>query len=273
MRVLAIWRSVAAWLIVLGLAAPAYGADSSAPWSGGAAVVTPFEARASVIAGSLAGHEASIECAGPAAWHSLSARYDFDPALTWALTPLRWDSSLQVSAPEGQSMFSPRACRLANAFVLAPTRRGARICRHGTRTVQQTLPGPRKVRRKVPVLGECDGWAGKLLAVHVLGHESMHLAGVVGEAQADCLAAQLDAYVAADLGASMTFARSLAREYWRYYYPSQDARYRSADCRSGGALDLFPNRAGWPTPDAYPQDPALSIAHYLATTQATNGSG
>lgn len=103
----------------------------------------------------------------------------------------------------------------------------------------------------MPVLGECDDWGSTLLAVHVLGHESMHLAGVVDEAEADCLAAQVDAFVATALGAAPRFARLLAREYWAYYYPSQDRRYRSPRCYDGGALDLFPERRGWPTPAHY----------------------
>jgi hypothetical protein len=113
-----------------------------------------------------------------------------------------------------------------------------------------------------PILGECDDWGSKLVAVHVLGHESMHLAGVADEAVADCLAVQVDALVAARLGASASFARSLAREYWRIYYPAQDWRYRSASCRDGGALDLFRDRRGWPTPSRYPQDVARLIGAF-----------
>ena len=90
--------------------------------------------------------------------------------------------------------------------------------------------------------------------MHVLTHEAMHLAGVMGEAEADCLAAQLDALVAEALGADRRFARLLAREYWTYCYPTQSTAYRSRECHDGGALDLFPARRGWPTPAAgYPR--------------------
>ena len=111
-------------------------------------------------------------------------------------------------------------------------------------------------------LGECDDWGSKLLAVHVLAHESIHLAGVVDEATADYLAMQVDAQVAQRLGAGRAFASSLAREYWRYYYPSQEGRYRSPSCRDGRAFDLFPDLPGWPTPAVYPLDFAQRVGAF-----------
>ena len=95
----------------------------------------------------------------------------------------------------------------------------------------------------------------------------MHLAGVVDEAEADCLAAQVDTFVAATLGADPRLARSLAREYWAYYYPSQDRRYRSPECHDGGTLDLFPGRKGWPTPAVLPSDLAPTIAAFAAANR------
>jgi len=257
--VLAIRRSLVAWLIVLGVAAPAVAGVRQAPWQGGTNQITPFEARASAIASSLAGHRVSIECVDPTAWRSLAAQYSFDPALTWALTPLRSDSSTGAVESSGRSLFSPRGCRLADAFFAAPTERGARICSHGTTAKRRTL------------LGECDDWGSKLLAVHVLGHESMHLSGVIDEAPADCLGAQIGAFVAQRLGASAGFARSLALEYWRYYYRSQDPRYQSPDCRDGGRLDLFPHRHGWPTPNRYPSRLSAVIARFVASAESPEG--
>jgi hypothetical protein len=251
--VFAIRRAVAALFVTLCLATPALGAGGDLlPWDGDAARITPLEARSSRIARSLAGPDVSIECVSPAAWRSLAAEYGFERELTWALTPLRSDAGTGSTIPTARSTLSPRACRLEDAFVRAPTELGARLCRHGG------------------VLGECDDWAAKLLAVHVLGHESMHLAGVVDEAHAECLAVQLDAFVAARLGATTGFARSLAREYWRYYYPSQDRRYRSAECRDGGTLDLFPSRHGWPTPGRYPSRPARSIHRFAVAGPAVS---
>jgi hypothetical protein len=262
--------AVAACAIVLTLAAPVAAGNRPPPWSGGGTRVTLFEAEASRVATSFAGGRVSVECAAPATWRSLAAEHGFDRALTWALTPLRWDPATGSSAPLRYSTFSPRACRLADAFLVKPTERGARLCRHGTTRVWRTLTAGRngeavvrKVRVVRPLLGECDNWAAKLLAVHVLAHESMHLARVVDEAEAECLAVQIDALVAARLGASTTFARSLAREYWTYYYRSQDRRYQSRDCRDGGDLDLFRSRRGWPSPVTYPSDPASTIARFV----------
>jgi len=211
--------------------------------------VTPFEARASLIAASLAGHVVSIDCADPGTWRSLAAEYGFDQALTWALTPLDTETSTGSRVPRGYADFSPRACRFGDAFARRPTERGARICRHGTTR---------------PVLGECDDWALELMAVHVLGHESMHLAGIIDEATADCLATQLAALVAGRFGASTTFARSLANEYWRFYYRSGDSQYRSPACRDGGRLDLFPKQDSWPTPSTYPANVAHRIDAFRA---------
>ena len=261
---LAIRRSLVAWLIVLGVAAPAFAGARPAPWLGGANRISPFEARASAIASSLAGQRVSVECVGPTAWRSLAAQYRFDRSLTWALTPLRPDSSTGAAESSGYSLFSPRGCRLGDAFFAAPTERGARICNHGTAAKRRA--------GRTTVLGECDDWGSKLVAVHVLGHESMHLAGVIEEAPADCLGAQVGAFVARRLGASAGFARSLALEYWRYYYRSQDPRYQSPDCRDGGRLDLFPDRPGWPTPDRYPSNLSAVIGRFVSGAESSGGT-
>jgi len=254
--VLAVRRSVAAWLVILCVATPARGAAADAlPWGGGRAQVTSLEARGSTVARSLAGRGVSVECATPTHWRSLAAQYGFDRELTWALTPLRWDADSGTTIPTARSIVSPRGCRLVHAFLRAPTERGARLCRHGA------------------TLGECNDWGAKLLAVHVLAHESMHLAGVLDEAQADCFAAQVTALVARGLGAEPRFARSLAREYWAYYYPSQDRRYRSAECGEGRKLDLFPRAHGWPTPDAYPASVGRSIHRAIAAARERSGPG
>ncbi len=272
--VLARRRSLALLLVVLGVGSPAQGSSTPAPWSGGLQRVAPFEAAASRIATSLAGRGVSIHCVDQATWRSLAAQKGFDPGNTWALTPLHWESSSGTVIADGYANFSPRACRLADSFLSKHAENGTRICRHGT-TTQWTsrLSGRRgkptsKVQLRVPVYGECDDWAAKLLAVHVLGHESMHLAGVVDEAEADCLAAQVDAFVATALGADPRFARSLAREYWAYYYRSQDRRYRSPNCHDGGTLDIFPEQKGWPTPGVYSSNLVSRIEAFVAASRS-----
>ena len=91
----------------------------------------------------------------------------------------------------------------------------------------------------------------------------MHLAGVMGEAEADCLRRPVDALVAEALGADRRFARLLAREYWTYYYPTQSTAYRSRECHDGGRLTSPRVRRGWPTPAAgYPRDVTGLIAAF-----------
>jgi hypothetical protein len=125
---------------------------------------------------------------------------------------------------------------------------------------------------RVPIYGECDGWGQTLVAVHVLAHESMHLAGVVDEADADCLGLQLDAFVAMELGARNAFARQLAMDYWTQYYPEQAPRYRTPMCRDSGSLDLFPGRPGWPTPVSYPEDVEAKVVAAAARLAGAGSS-
>jgi hypothetical protein len=77
----------------------------------------------------------------------------------------------------------------------------------------------------------------QVVAVHVLTHESMHLAGITDEALAECAAVQRDARTARLLGAPAGAARALEVEYWLAVYPTMPEGYRSSECRRGGRLD------------------------------------
>ena len=85
----------------------------------------------------------------------------------------------------------------------------------------------------------------QLIAVHVLTHEGMHLAGITVEALAECAAMQQDAYTARLLGASAGDAHALAVQYYERVYPRMAEDYRSADCRPGGDLDENSEDAPW----------------------------
>jgi hypothetical protein len=85
----------------------------------------------------------------------------------------------------------------------------------------------------------------QVIAVHVLGHESRHLAGIRDEAQAECQAVQRDAETAQLLGASAASARRLARLYWAVDYPNMPDAYRSGDCAPGGRWDEHLPDAPW----------------------------
>jgi len=86
---------------------------------------------------------------------------------------------------------------------------------------------------------------GEVLAVHVLTHEAMHMAGITDEARAECLAVQRDAKTARLLGASPEAAADLARRYWRTFYPRMRDEYVTPECRPGGQLDQASPDAPW----------------------------
>jgi hypothetical protein len=83
-------------------------------------------------------------------------------------------------------------------------------------------------------------------AMHVLAHESWHLAGVRNEAEADCYGLQRTAFVAERLGADPAEAQAFAElavvERARFALHE----YRSAECHDGGALDLDRGSTVWP---------------------------
>ncbi len=77
----------------------------------------------------------------------------------------------------------------------------------------------------------------QVVAVHVLTHEAMHLAGHINEAEAECAAVQRDALTATLLGATAAHAQALARQYWTTVYPRLAGDYQTSDCKGGGRLD------------------------------------
>ena len=77
----------------------------------------------------------------------------------------------------------------------------------------------------------------EVVAVHVLTHETMHMAGSTDEALTECRAVQRDARTARQLGATPAQARALAIRYWREVYPRMPDAYRTAGCGPGGSLD------------------------------------
>jgi len=77
----------------------------------------------------------------------------------------------------------------------------------------------------------------EVIAVHVLTHETMHMAGATDEAITECRAMQRDAAMARRLGADRKTAHALATRYWQQIYPAMSDAYRTADCRPEGKLD------------------------------------
>jgi hypothetical protein len=83
-------------------------------------------------------------------------------------------------------------------------------------------------------------------AAHTLAHEAFHLRGFEDEGVAECYALQNTAFVAERLGVSAAVATKL--QGWIYVrgYPNEPQEYHSAQCYSGGPLDLRPGSARFP---------------------------
>jgi hypothetical protein len=88
----------------------------------------------------------------------------------------------------------------------------------------------------------------EVVAVHVLTHEAMHLAGRLGEAGAECAAVQRDAHTARLLGAEPADAARAAATYWREVYPLMPGGYRSEQRQGGGSMDEGLADAPWLAP-------------------------
>jgi hypothetical protein len=83
-------------------------------------------------------------------------------------------------------------------------------------------------------------------ALLTLAHESYHTAGVLDEADTNCLATQAMGYAATALGAppdeALLAARAMAA-----LLPLQFGAYRTVDCVPGSRLDIHPSTAAFPT--------------------------
>lgn len=242
---------------------PPSGAAWTTTWT---TTAIPFEAQATAVASSTVGRPVSVECVGAASWHALGHRLGFDPAISWAVTTFHWDSELVGPAPDRAARFSPRACRFGASFWLDRSDYVAKTCRAAQQRARKT--GLFTLRDGAT----CDLWASRMTAVHVLGHESVHLRGVHEESPADCVAVQIDAWVAMALGADEVFARSMAREYWKDFHLPLAGMYQSAECRDGGRLDLFPDSAGWPTPQTYPANLDAAFSAFMSELQVAGSS-
>ncbi len=86
----------------------------------------------------------------------------------------------------------------------------------------------------------------QVISVHVLAHESEHLAGVTSESRAECYSVQTTERAARLLGATPAQARAIAVRYATEVYPRMPDDYRSDECHDGGRLDLHPDSPRWP---------------------------
>jgi hypothetical protein len=97
-------------------------------------------------------------------------------------------------------------------------------------------------------LGGGCGQAGDdlAMAVDVVTHEAYHLAGVIEEDVTECRSLQTMARTAERLGATPAQAQRLAAYELDSNYGLLPDRYRSPECRDGGALDMRPDDHRWP---------------------------
>jgi hypothetical protein len=91
-----------------------------------------------------------------------------------------------------------------------------------------------------------DPTLDQVAALHIVVHESVHVAGEYNEAITECTAIQRDARAAELLGATEADAQTLARMYYEQAYPHMRSDYRSAGCVEDGPLDLSPGDGRFP---------------------------
>ena len=92
-------------------------------------------------------------------------------------------------------------------------------------------------------------------AITTLTHESMHLRGWLGEAEAQCYAIQEDPWTVVRLGGTEAEGAAVAQLVLAEQ-PAMPSDYQSGDCRAGGALDLHPETPAFPAEAAAKLMPA-----------------
>lgn len=88
------------------------------------------------------------------------------------------------------------------------------------------------------------------MAMETVSHESYHVLGYTNEAQVECYGMQSLWFVATRLGASVAEAQAIAQLFAQRVYPlrrTETPAYWSPECRDGGAYDLRPSSASWPS--------------------------
>lgn len=176
---------------------------------------TPTEKRLAEIAGSIAAHDVDVTC------------------------PSIWNRILDISSSGGTAHYDVdgrgREARLAHQH-----------CKTLERIGDRGFAGSFDCLRSRS--DRCDDRVYEAAAaVHVLSHESWHLAGIRDEAVTECYAVQTDALIADRLGATPGQASAIATWAFRTNNDNGTPVYRfSSDCSPGGRLDLDPHTAVWP---------------------------
>jgi hypothetical protein len=232
-------RFASVGVVLAASAIAAASAVAASPADGGYGVVSPLEQRLGEIATRLSGRDATVYCNAPAQWRRWRTTYGW-----------RGDTVVLAFVPRTQSGLagfmhvSPEVCAADNRFLASPRRRGQKECAARAASRGRTTP-----RRRL-----CGGYRDLVDSIETIAHEAAHVAGIDDEGVAECAALQTTAFVAAGLGASGTFAREIGRDYLPLYraLTAGAPDYAADGCFDGGRYDLWPDRAGWPTPPGAP---------------------
>ena len=184
-----------------------------------------FEQRLQPVASGVAGRPVRVDC--QSFWGGLLDAQGREGEV-W------FDAS---GRPEGKLFLTRSTCQRLRSF--AKDRSHSELdC---LRSVDWAAPDP------LPFASDCYARsADTIYAILILAHESYHTAGVADEAAANCYAIQAMGWTAAQLGAPVEEAESIARA-MESLEPRQSTGYATNDCRAGLRLDLHPETPDFPT--------------------------
>jgi hypothetical protein len=185
--------------------------DAPLPALTGAHSVSHIDPRLTQIASDLSGRPLEVRCWSAADWRKRAAEVkSFTPAHIDVHSP--WSG--YTSRDRKRANFGPKACgRLAD---LAWMRAG-------------------------PANYDDAWWLAWSLGLfaHETGPKER-------SADAECHAMQHIARTGEAFGLPPATAARMSRLFWTDIYPREAAKYRSAECRPGGRLDLHPADPSWP---------------------------
>jgi hypothetical protein len=249
------------------LAAPPVAAANSGPppWASGPDVESPLEAAAArAVSDLIVLRPVQVRCHSELEWEAANAALGWDASrvagFAWidgSVAELSPDTCLHLDTFWNGGAAEKR-CRSTFTVFAPPApahiRTKLRVRVNGRwRTRISTTKVLRDPTELVPVreqrLVQCAEFPQRMHAVQTLAHEAFHLAGIRGEAEADCYAMQRLGVVGIWLGADPAFAADMLGWMWNWYQHHQvtkPSEYFSPDCREDGPLDLTPGDGNWP---------------------------
>jgi hypothetical protein len=235
------------------------------PWASGPDVESPLEvAAARAISDLIVLRPVQVRCHSEQEWEAANAALGWDASrvagfalIGGTVAELSPDTCLHLDGFWNHGAAEKR-CR-STFTVFAPpapahVRTKVRVRVNGRlRTRISTVKVLRDATEFVPVREQrfvrCAEFPQRMHAMQTLAHEAFHLAGILGEAEADCYAMQSLGVVGIWLGADPTFAAEMLGWMWSWYeshWVTRPSEYFSPDCHEDGALDLTPGDGRWP---------------------------